>query len=197
MTFLKTNATFVNLSKIAKLTIERVLRVIIADASAIIALAKMRRLELLNQVYGEVLLGLTVKAEVLDQGRAISAPGVEQVEEAVQKGWIQIARLGRKERPLLKRILKNSRLHEGEAESLAIAKSRNLMVLLDDKEARAYAELLRVGFIGTAGFLLEAFIKRHLILEQLEEAVEDLSRTIWLSPDVVTEILRRARGAMK
>ena len=170
---------------------------IIADASAIIALAKMRRLELLSRVYGEVLIGPTVKVEALDQGRAISALGVEQVEEAIQKGRLQVARLAKKEKQLAQRILKNSRLHEGEAESLAISKSRRLPVILDDKEARAYAELLGVELIGTAGVLLEAFIKGNMTLEQLEEAVEDLSGTIWLSPSVVAEILKRAREAIK
>ncbi|MBM3791369.1 MAG: hypothetical protein FJW35_13630 [Acidobacteria bacterium] len=170
---------------------------IIADASALIALAKMRRMELLKQVYGGVLMGPTVKAEVLDQGRAISAPGVEQAEEAMQKGWLQIARLGEREKPLVQRILTHSGLHEGEAESLALAKSRKVMVILDDREARAYAEALHLEFIGTAGVLLEAFIKRHLTLGQLEEAVEVLSTTIWLSPGVVAEVLKRAREAMK
>jgi len=171
--------------------------VIIADASAIIALAKIRRLELPSQVYGAVLVGPVVKVEVLDQGRAISAPGIEQVEDAIQKGLVQIARLSVKEKSLVQRILRSSRLHEGEAESLAIAGSRKLMVILDDREARAYAELLQLEFIGTAGVLLEAFLQRHLSLEQLEEAVEDLSGAIWLAPGVVTEILKRARESMK
>jgi predicted nucleic acid-binding protein len=182
---------------VAQTTIERVSTVIIADASAIIGLAKMRKLELLRQVYGGVLIGPAVRIEALDQGRAISAPGVEQAEEAVEKGWLEAVRLAKKEKQLVQRILRNSRLHEGEAESLAISKSRRLPVILDDKEARAYAEMLGVELIGTAGVLLEAFIKGILTLEQLEEAVKDLSVTIWLSPAVVAEILKRARGAIK
>jgi predicted nucleic acid-binding protein len=171
--------------------------VIIADASAIIALAKMRKLELLRQVYGDVLIAPTVKVEALDQGRAISALGVEQVEEAVEQGWLKVVRLAKKEKKLVQRILRNSRLHEGEAESLAISKSRRLPVILDDKEARAYAEMLGVERIGTAGVLLEAFINRTMTLEQLEEAVEDLSGTVWLSPAVVAEMLKRARETIK
>jgi hypothetical protein len=41
--------------------------------------------------------------------------------------------------------------------------------------------------------LLEALAQGHLTLETLEEAVRDLTRVIWLSPAVVTEVLRRAR----
>ncbi len=39
---------------------------IVADASVLIALAKMRRLDLLREVYGDVLIGPVVKAETLD-----------------------------------------------------------------------------------------------------------------------------------
>jgi predicted nucleic acid-binding protein len=157
----------------------------------------MRKLKLLSQVYGDVLIGPTVKVEALDQGKAITALGVEQVEEFIHKGLIQIARLAKKEEQLVQRILKNSRLYEGDAESLAISKSRRLPVILDDKEARAYAEMMGVELTGTAGVLLEAFIKGNMKLEQLEEAIKDLSATIWLSPAVVAEILKRAREAIK
>lgn len=170
---------------------------IVADASVIIALAKMRRLELLREVYSEVVLVPAVKTEVLDQGKAILAPGVERVEDAVQKGWIQIARLKREEKLLAAKILKNSCLGEGEAQSLALAHSRKLMVILDDKEARAHADLLDLEYVGTAGVLLEGFLGGHLTFQQLEEDVQDLSRTIWLSPAVVAEILKRAREVKK
>src|SRR6516164_5239600 len=71
---------------------------IIADASVLIALAKMRRLDLLNTVYGDVLIGPQVKAETIDAGKRISAPGVERIEKAVDDGWLQIARLSSKEK---------------------------------------------------------------------------------------------------
>ena len=119
------------------------------------------------------------------------------MDEFIHKGLIQIARLTKKEKQLVQRILKDSRLHEGEAESLAISKSRRQPVILDDKEARAYAEMPGVELTGTAGVLLEAFIKGNMKLEQLEEAIKDLSATIWLSPAVVAEILKRAREAIK
>jgi predicted nucleic acid-binding protein len=42
----------------------------------LIALAKMRRLDLLHSVYGDVLIGPHVKAETVDAGKRILAPGV-------------------------------------------------------------------------------------------------------------------------
>ena len=168
---------------------------IIADATVLISLSKMGKLELLREVYRQVALGEVVKTEVLDQGKAISAPGVAQIERALQQGWIRVVRVTKKERSLMRRILESSRLDEGEAESLSLARRRGWMLIVDDKEARALAETLGIAYLGTAGVFLEAYLKGQVSLEELEEAVRDLSRIMWLSPAVVAEILRVAREA--
>ena len=69
------------------------------------------------------------------------------------------------------------------------------MVILDDRAARSFAEVMGVTFAGTAGMLFHAFMKRHLTLAGLEDAVAALSQTIWLAPAVVAEVLKKAREA--
>ena len=64
---------------------------IVADASPLIVLAKLRRLELLYDLYGEVLIGPVVKEETIDAGNAIRARGVEQLENALENGWLRMA----------------------------------------------------------------------------------------------------------
>lgn len=170
---------------------------IVADASALIALAKMKKLRLLRALYDTVLTGPVVKAETMDAGKRISAPGVQEIEKGIDDGWIRVVRLSAKEKKLTQGILAKSRLDEGEAEVIALAGSRKLRVIIDDKEARIFAELTGAQFLGTAAVLLQAFIKEQLTFTELEDAVEHLSKTIWLSPAVVAEILRVAREAMK
>lgn len=170
---------------------------IIADASVLIALAKTARLALLRELYGEVAVGPRVKKEVIEGGREIQAAEVTVVEAAFEGRWMREVAPSSSERRLSRRILKGSRLHEGEAEAIALASSRKLMVLLDDKEARIVAQAMAVEYMGTAGVLLEAFLRRALDFGGLEAAIEDLTRVIWLSPDVVAEILRRAREARR
>ena len=94
-------------------------------------------------------------------------------------------------------ILRTTRLDEGEAESLALAQSRKLTLVVDDKEGRAIAATLDTPYLGTAGVLLEGFLKDRLSFEELEDTVQDLTRVIWLSPAVVAEILKRAREAKR
>jgi hypothetical protein len=166
---------------------------VIADASVLIALAKMRRLDLLHAVYGDVLIGPQVKAETVDAGKRISTPGVERIEKALDDGWLQVARLSSKEKRTAHNIVSKGGLDAGEAESLALAGSRKLIVILDDRAARSFAEVMGVTFLGTAGVLFHAFVKKHLTLAELEDAVEALSQTIWLAAAVVAAVLKKAR----
>jgi len=144
-------------------------------------------------VYQDGLIGPVVYEEVVGAGRRIGALGVEQIEHAIDIGWLRIARPTATERQLATRILRISRLHHGEAEALAIAKQRKRALVLDDKEARSMATALGLDYVGTAGVLLEAFFQADMTLEELEDAIVDLSRVIWLSPEVVAAILRIAR----
>lgn len=166
---------------------------IVADASVIIALAKMRRLDLLRSVYGDVLIGPQVKVETVDAGKRISAPGVGRIEKALDDGWVQVARLSSKEVSMAHSIALKGGIDAGESESLALASSRKLTVILDDRAARSFAEVMGITFLGTVGMLFQAFVTKHLTLSELEEAVAALSQTIWLSPAVVAAILKKAR----
>jgi len=167
--------------------------VVVLDASVLIALAKMRRLSLLKETYQKALIGPAVYEEVVIAGRRVGAQGVGDVENALDAGWLGVARPTPAERRLAARILRTARLHPGEAEVLAIAKQRGYLLVVDDKEARGMAGALGLDYLGTAGVLLEAFLQGRLTLDGLESAVVDLSRVIWLSPDVVATILRIAR----
>jgi predicted nucleic acid-binding protein len=166
---------------------------IVADASVLIALAKLRKLDLLRLMYQDVLIGPEVKVETIDAGKKISASGAERIERALDDGWLRIARLSQREKKTAQNIVSKSRLHPGEAESIALASSRGLMVILDDREARSFAEGLGIEFLGTAGIVLQGFVTKHLKFAELEDTIRELSQTIWLSPAVVAEILKKAR----
>ena len=66
-------------------------------------------------------------------------------------------------------------------------------MIADDSEARRVAETVGVEYVGTAGVLLEAHVRRRLTLGELETALRKLCEVLWLSPAVVAEIMRLAR----
>ena len=166
----------------------------VADATPLIALARIHRLELLRDLYKQVLIGAVVKTEVIDAGGAARAHGVEQLEAAVDAGWLAVASATDPENDLAQRLSRRSRLHPSEAESVALAHVRELPLVADDKEARSVAKTLGVPLIGTACVVLQAYLRRSFGLDSLEKALRDLGETLWLSPSVVAEIQRGSEG---
>ena len=170
---------------------------IVADASPLIVFAKLQRLSLLNQLYGKVLIGPVVKVETIDSGKAVRARGVEQLEAAWEEGWLETVGLAPEERGLMQRLTRRSHLDQGEAESIALASVRGLRLIVDDKAARGVAAAAGVEHCGTVGVLLEAHLRQHLDLGELEATLRNLTQTLWLSPAVVAEALRLAREASR
>ena len=84
-----------------------------------------------------------------------------------------------------------TRLHQGEAESLVVANSREMTLLVDDKEARTIARAMNVRFTGTIGLILEAYSEGYMEYNEFEQSVRELSAIMWLSPDVIVNILTR------
>jgi len=171
--------------------------VVIADASVLIALSKTGWVGLLKTLYGEVIIGPVVRAEVVDRGRELMAPEVRLVEKAMHESWIREVRLTPREKGLARRLLRNANLDQGEVECLALAHFRRLIALIDDKEARMIAESMGLRRLGTVGILLEALRKGHITYIELEERIRDLGKVMWLAPDVVAEVLRVAREVGK
>ena len=76
-----------------------------------------------------------------------------------------------------RRLAANGLLHRsrlGEAEAIAFASTRDLRLIVDDKEARSMAVAAGVKIVGTAGALLEACLGAHLDPEEPETALPDL-----------------------
>jgi len=125
-----------------------------------------------------VLIGPQVKAETVDAGKRISAPGVEHIEKALDDGWLQVARLSSKENSTAQSLVSNGGLDAGEAESLALAGSRQLMVILDDRAARSFAEVMGVTFREAKVSLWEMmdYVKTKKIAAQYD--LEDFHRDL-------------------
>lgn len=166
---------------------------VVVDASVLIALAKIGRADVLRAVYGYALLGPVVKEEVLDRGKAVGARGVEHVEAAIAAGWLRVVRPVRAERERTRSLVGTTRLDPGEAEAIALAWRRKLLLVVDDKEARHTADALGLTYLGTVGVLLEAYRGGHFSLPAFEDMITDLTKILWLSPGVVATVLRRAR----
>jgi predicted nucleic acid-binding protein len=124
--------------------------IVVSDASPLIALAAVGRLELLRQLYAEVLLPEAVYEEVT---AVQDAPGAVEVRTS---GWIHT-------QPLRDRMLAEAlalELDAGEAEAIALAVEQGAdLLLMDERRGRQAATRLKQRVVGVLGVLIEA--KRH------------------------------------
>ena len=119
---------------------------VVSNSTPLIALARIRRFQLLRELFGEINIPLAVYDEVVNAGKGRA--GVIEVESA---DWIHYHQVSNSDLVAFLRIP----LDSGEAEAIALAKEISAdLVLLDDSDGRNIAESVGITFTGTIGILL-------------------------------------------
>jgi predicted nucleic acid-binding protein len=155
---------------------------VVSDASPLILLAKIRRLDLLKKLYSEVLIPKKVKEEVTKQE-------VPPIISGIREGWIKV-----KEVELSSEVKEMGRelgLHEGEIYALSLALHANVkQVLADDKLARVGARILGLQAIGCLGVVMKAYEMDVITRNEAISAIQELVKAgLWISPEVLGEVL--------
>ena len=119
--------------------------IVIADASPLIALARVGGLSWLQHLFTEVMLTEVVLAEVLT-GRY---PDTETpIRQSLAAGWLKTVAITTTDPAL-------PDLDEGEASSIRLALSRNgpALLLIDERSGRSVAQDLGLSVAGTAAVI--------------------------------------------
>ena len=140
---------------------------VVSDASPLINLARIDKLDLLPRLYGELHLPEAVWQEVVIQGAG--QPGAQEIQEA---SWIK--RHAVANRPLVQAL--EQELDAGEAEAIALALELQAeLLLMDERLGREVARHLGLRYIGLIGVLLEA--KRTGLISALKPHLDALRDT--------------------
>jgi predicted nucleic acid-binding protein len=140
---------------------------IVSDASALINLARIGKLDLLHQLYDELLVPEAVWQEVVVEGAG--HPGADEVKTA---SWIKMRAVTNGQ---LVQVLRQD-LDAGEAEAIALALEVGAeLLLMDEHLGRETARHLGLRYIGLIGILIEA---KHKGLIQAVKPYLDALRDI-------------------
>ena len=127
---------------------------VVSNASPLIGLARIGELELLQQLYGELVIPEAVEHEVVVEGAEL--PAADQVGKA---DWIKTRTVSNKQ---LVRVLQEN-LGAGEAEAIALALEIEAeLLLLDEHRGRQTALHLGLRYTGLVGILIEAKSKGYI-----------------------------------
>lgn len=160
---------------------------IVSNATPLIYLAKIGRIDLLKKIFGEVFIPQEVKIEVVDKGKQLGQKDSYTVEAAITDGWLKVLNTELVKVPI--------KLEPGEVATLSLAKSLGLKeVLVDEVSARTAARLLNLKPRGTIFVLLKALEKKEINLNEFLEILNQLiEHGFRLREEVYLEAVREAR----
>jgi hypothetical protein len=136
--------------------------IVVSDASPIISLALIDRLDLLEQLYGKILIAPAVYAEIV-------VPGDPQHSHLGSLKWLETKSIFN---PIVIALLLRE-IDLGEAESIALAlEAKSDLLLLDDRKARSIAVYLGLPMAGLLDILSEA--KQAQLIPAIKPVLDDL-----------------------
>ncbi len=156
---------------------------VVCDSTVLIGLAKIRKIELLNQICGEVYIPDAVFNEVVTGGKG--RPGVKEI---LNSKWIKRKTI--KDRRTVEMFI--AEIGQGEAEVLVLGKELNAdWLIIDDERARTAATSAGFNIIGLAGILLLA--KQLRLISSIKPLLDELKhKNFRLSDKIYKEVLKKA-----
>ena len=158
--------------------------IIISDTSPIINLAMINRLDLLPQLFGEVIIPQSVYEEITIKGKG--EPGEVEIKNA---DWIKVIKC--KNLELVSEL--EQILNSGESESIALAMGfKNSILLIDESEGRKVAKQYNIKVLGLLGILLQA--KKMDLIQSVKVVMDDLIHHagFWVNEELYMRILKIA-----
>lgn len=156
--------------------------IVIADASPLIALARVNGLDWLPTLFGEVMVTEEVLAEVLTGDYpATEAP----IRQALSAGWLRVVAIETPEPAL-------PDLDEGEASSIRLASSRTepALLLIDERSGRAVAQELGLNVAGTAAVI--GLARQRGLIHSARQVFAALHASDFrIAPEVIQTVLDR------
>jgi len=160
--------------------------VVLSDASPIIALSLIDRLDLLHALLGQITITEVVHTEIIAGG---DRPGQGAIGFAIKVKWIRVITDEWLEP-------KFPDLDEGEASTLraAIQCDRPCLVLIDERAGRAVAKEAGIAHTGTIGLLLQ--VKKRKLVPAVRPLFEQLfARGFRISAELIGAALALAGEA--
>ncbi len=137
----------------------------VTNSTPLIVLAKINRLDLLKDYFGEIYIPEEVYDEVVRRGGNLAGSC-----EVASCTWIKVEPV--KNRMAVETL--SLTLDKGEAEAIVLSKEKESLLIIDDGAGRKTAELLGVKITGTIGILLLASKDGKLILKKTMDELKSV-----------------------
>ena len=161
----------------------------IINASPLIILAKINKLEILKKIYEGIEIASSVYQEVVVNGLRIDSRDAHIVKEQIDSKNIDVWELRLEFAEKAKKIESIYGIDIGEAETIALALQLNKKgVIIDEISAREAAKAFGIKPIGTLRVLLIAYKDGLLKKAEIKELINEMENSKYrFSPKVLIE----------
>jgi hypothetical protein len=169
---------------------------IVSDSTPLIYLAKLGRLQLLQDLFGEVRVSAEVMKEIV-RGKQHGFGDATTIENASSDGWLKVIGLNVAQRRRLSKLRHMfPDISEADASALVLAKDLKVPLCVDDNRAVKVAEVMKLKHVGILGIILLS-VKRNLMRkDQAEGLILSLPENgFYIGPDLLSEFLKQLRKA--
>lgn len=135
--------------------------IVICDSSSLILISKLEILDLLIEVFKEILIPKAVHKESVEQGKKLKKLDAFLIERRINEGKIiveNVKNLAEKEK-----FMEDFNLHEGEAEALILYSEKNAdLFVTDDYRTVKVCKVLDIKYFTTPLFIIRCFEMKKL-----------------------------------
>lgn len=160
------------------------------DATPLIYLAKIDRLELLDSIPQRCLIPEPVYEEAVKRGLEEDYPDARRLQRAIDDGVLEQASVPDTE--TVDRLRGNDRLSDADASVLALANHQDGTAVMDERYGRDVANTESIPTRGTAYLVLWLLREGHLDGSEAREIIDALLDEGWYcAPDLYKSIQRK------
>ncbi len=169
------------------------MRVVKLDACSAIYAARCSLIDILNQVYDQVMMTKAVYREAVERGKVDNHADAYVLEQAIQDGRISVLEIQPPDREAIRRMPLLGKLGKGEGETIYEALREGCVAILDDRDSRTAASTLKVPHQSSVSLLVEALLGGRLTASEFDRYLERLAAAAGIPADRVHEARRIAR----
>lgn len=156
---------------------------IVLNATPLIYLTRIQKLEYLIQLYDTIYIPLKVYEEVVIKGKETQKLEANLIEQYINEKKITVKKVKIKETSY-----PNS-LHQGEIEAIQLAKDLQSRILIDDRSAYNFCKFLNLDVIRTIKVLIELCVHQLIDESKLKKNIVRLTNEgFWISSDILARI---------
>ncbi len=158
---------------------------VISNSSPLIHLTRLGKIQYLFKLVKNVTIPKAVFEEVVIKGKLNNYSEAFTIERFIKEEKIIVSNIKTIDESLY------PPLGKGELEALELAKQTKELLLVDEKKARTFAQILQIEHQTTITTILELLISDTIDFSEYKSNIKQYAENSWVSADIIQEYIEK------